>query len=151
MRSNQDTALVVIGLVSLLSFFFYTYSDGITNYAKESDPWREMFVCILTNPVYIGLIVYMANRYQLRGLVSSFLIIIALDIQSLPHVVPNSGALPTDAASYLYMDTVFYRLAPWMGTFGLYVVLPTLLLVGAYYVVSPKTFVTQFKRYSPLS
>lgn len=147
MSRSQESAVSILVGFTILSLVFYQYHTAITAWVANSSILVKFAVYIVLNPVYLGLMLYLALKYQWRGFLSSLFIIMALDIQSLPHMVGVNGLIDGSPTSSMFVDALIYKAWPGIDPFTLYIVLPTLLLVGAYLAVSPRNFVKTFKQH----
>lgn len=132
-------------MFSLASLLSYWYAPNLTEWGKTSGLIESVIIYIIINPVYIGAIGFLSSKYHLRGFIASLFTIVALDIQSLPHVVVDG--VTQDPTTYLFLDSIFYRNFG-VGLFVLYVILPISLMIIAYELVSPGAFVKTVRRYS---
>lgn len=141
-NSPKQTAaiiLIIFSAVTLASWYFYS---DIVEWSKTAGAFESMLAFILVNPVYLGLIVLLSRRYSIQGFVASLLVVLALDIQSLPHIVNGETIGPN---LYLFSDSIINR---FLGVPKdiLYTVVPIGLVLAAYEIVAPGTFVKIFKR-----
>jgi hypothetical protein len=143
-QNPQTTATIILIIFSIVTLISWYIAPGITEWSKTAGPVESTLTYILVNPVYLVLIVYLSRRYSVRGFIASLFIVLALDIQSLPHVVTDGVA--TDPNLLLFSDSIIHR---FLGVPKdiLYTVVPIGLVVGAYEIVAPGTFVGIFKRY----
>jgi len=132
-QKAYGTLLVVI-IISVISWYF---SDSYSIWTSTASPWLAMLANIILNPAYIILILWLWSEYGWRGVISGFLISIAIDIVSLTHSVLKSGMLPTGITAvplFGYSDTLIYKeiikilSAGPVAVFITYVVIPVLLV-----------------------
>jgi len=144
----KQKALLVIGGIIVISIGLWWYADTFAEWMKTADPLTATIVYLLTNPDHVAVLGFMYVLKKWRGLLGGFFVIAAFDIMSWAHYITMSGAMPVEASSFVGMDTLFYRaFQPFpLGTFGLYVVVPAILLIIALEIVYPKTFITLIKR-----
>jgi|WetSurMetagenome_2_1015567.scaffolds.fasta_scaffold678254_1 hypothetical protein len=140
----QRTASWIIAVFAIASVVAYFISPSITEWSKTAGLWSSLIVYILTNPVYLTLIYWLSDRYHIMGFLSSLLVVLALDIQSLPHVIADGTNV--DPNTYLFIDSIIFRNFGIQGIW-LYFVLPTAMIIIAYEMVSPGTFVRIFKKH----
>jgi hypothetical protein len=135
---------IIIGFF-LLSQFFYMYGDQIAEWAKNAPILQNIAVYILTNPAYIAIILVLMWRYKERGLIASILIVVAFDIQSLPHMIPLNLQNIADQA-YMFPEGIIYKTFATISLWTLYVAIPTGLMIAAGYTVEPKIFIRLIKK-----
>jgi len=143
MKKN-DHALLILGMFVMLTVISYLYGGWIRDWSKDANPIESILMYIVLNPVYLGVILLMSSRFHLNGFIASLLIIMALDIQSLPHVIIEG--IEPEQTTYLFIDSIIYRYTS-VNRFVLYVILPIGFMVAAYELVSNGTFVKIMKRY----
>jgi hypothetical protein len=145
--SNGELASRIMLIFFIASLGAYYYSDSINKWSEGAGLVESVVAYILLNPIYLSFIYYLTEKYKNRGFIASVLVVLALDIQSLPHVVHMSGVVSTDPTTFLFIDSIIFRNYAGVGVFGLYVVLPFILVGLAYEIVAPSTFVKIFKKY----
>jgi hypothetical protein len=141
--TSQGTAQLILVFFIAATLASYQFTPAIMTWTETAKSWEAVALYILVNPVYLTAIGYLSSKFGPRGFAASLMIVMAYDIVSPPHVVTGE---PHDGLTSLFMDSIIYKAAPWIGLFGLYVVLPILLVVGAYELVAPTFFVKTFKR-----
>jgi len=146
--SSKEKAIGILVLIVLLSLLLYNYADSFAIWAKTGEPVAVSVAYLILTPAYILLLYLLVRTKGPRGFFASLFVITALDILSYPHYVPQAGTMPSDASSYVGLDTILWRSVPNypLGTIGLYVLTPTLLLVIAYEIVAPGTFVSLVRK-----
>jgi len=144
----KETAIIILAVIVAASFILYSYADQFATWSKQGDPLSVSVAYLLLTPAYILMLILLAKTKGVRGFLAGLLIIVSFDILSFPHYITQTGTLPTEASSYVGLDTIIYR--TWqpfpLGTLGIYVIVPTILLVIAYEIVSPGTWVTLVKK-----
>lgn len=146
---SKGKALAILAVFTIIFYILWSYADAFAQWTKTGDIMSVAVGYMLTNPEHLAIIGFMAKTKGIRGFIASLFVVSAFDIASLAHFITQSGALPNEASSFAGLDTITYRaFYPnfILGTFGLYVLLPTLLLVIAYEIVSPGTFTSLIKR-----
>jgi hypothetical protein len=145
MASNpQTTATWILLIFSLACLAAWWLAPGITEWSKTAGVFESTIVYILTNPVYLAVFLYLSATYHLRGFLASLFVILAVDIQSLPHVVTDGAN--SDPSTFLFIDSIIARNLS-MPLWVLYTVVPIGLMVMAYEITAPGTFVRVVKRY----
>lgn len=145
MANPQRSAVWVLVVFTIITLVSYFYAPKITEWSKTAGLVESIIVYIITNPVYMSVFIYLSTQYQLRGFLSSLFIVLALDIQSLPHVVVDG--VTQEPTTYLFIDSIISRYFH-TNIFVLYVVLPLVLMFVAYELISPGQFVKAVRRYS---
>lgn len=145
----RNTAFAILIAMAILSYALWYYADGFAKWTMVGEPLVVTIVYLLTNPDHLAILAFMTKSKGARGALAGFFVISAFDIASWAHYITLSGALPGDPSSYVGLDTIIYKVFypnfP-LGTFGLYVVLPVLLMVVAYEILFPRSFVSLIKR-----
>lgn len=149
---TKKTAWLIL-LLSFIAFnLLWYFADDFAAWTKTGDPVLVAIGYLFTNPEHLAIIFIMANTKKVRGFIASLFVVTAFDIASWAHFITQSGALPAENSSYAGLDTIIYRFIlsvlnsfP-LGTYGLYVVLCTSLLIIALEIVYPRSFVSLVKR-----
>jgi hypothetical protein len=141
MMTYQQQAMIILAIALGLSLFFWFYSDSINEWFRTADAPIAIFVYFLTQPPYLAIIGALAYTKKIRGLFASFFIVLGMDLMTLPHFVAPSGELPQIAFSFVQPEVQIIRMAPWLGSFGLYVALPMVLFGVALWILLPEMFV----------
>jgi hypothetical protein len=142
-NNPQHTATIILIIFSIACVVSYLISPGLMEWSKTAGTFESIIVYVLTNPIYLGVFVFLTQQYQIRGTIASILVILALDIQSLPEVVLDGVISPN---TYLFIDSIIFRNYP-MPLWILYIVLPITLMAAAYAITAPGTFVKTVKRF----
>lgn len=134
---------IIIGFIAM-SIIYWVFSDAISAWSTSANGLAIIFAYFLSNPVYLFLIISMSAWKQLKGFLSSLIIVLAFDIASLPHYIKLAGALPSDASSFFSVEMAIFKtshiFASYIGTFIIYVLIPILLMILALEIVGIKTF-----------
>ncbi len=139
--SYQQQALAILFITLLFSLAFWFYSDAINSWFQTADATIAIIAYLFTQPAYLGIVGAMAYVKKLRGLLASLVLVLALDIMTPPHFVSMAGELPQSALSFVQPEVQLIRIAPWLGSFGLYVALPMVLFGIALWILLPEMFV----------
>lgn len=149
--NNRFKAYLVIAVFFAISLTFWFYSDAFALWSKEVNPFVGMVVSLSLHPEYafVFLAMWLVAKKEGIGVISSFfasiLFIAAIDIISLAHTVYLNGILPAEPALYPYVDTFIYRVLP-MPTIVLYVIIPTLLVTLALFILRPREFMGEVQK-----
>ena len=143
-KSVEDQAALIVGIFVLTTILAYVYAPDIVKWSQTAGFFESTAIYILTNPVYLVLVLYLSHKFHIKGLLASLLVVLALDIQSLPHVVTDG--INTDPATFLFIDSIIFRYFH-VNLFVLYVVIPIGLMILASEVVSKGMFVRIVRRY----
>lgn len=145
---SKETAIIILAVIVAVSFILYSYADSFATWSRTGDSITVSIAYLLLTPAYVLMLVLLAKTKGARGFIAGLLIIVSFDILSYPHYITQSGVLPSEASSYVGLDTILYRTFPNypLGTLGLYILTPAFLLIIAYEIVFPSTFVSLVKR-----
>jgi hypothetical protein len=137
-------ALVVIGII------FWIISDALSTWAGTANQILVAIAYILLSPWYVIVLAYMWVAYpdkRAQALVASLLVIVAVELISLPHIVTMNGQVPTAETSQFFLEVALFKSIPFLdqlglfGTFFLYWLLPSLCIVLAHDLVADEAFI----------
>lgn len=151
MDSTKTAWLILLAFFILFNLLWYL-ADGFAEWAKTGDPILVAIGYMLTNPEHLAIIFGMTTIKKIRGFIASLFVVSALDIASWAHFITRACVLPMDPSTYAGLDTIVFRFSlsilgyfP-LCTYGLYVILCTLLLVVALEIAYPRSFVSLVKK-----
>lgn len=154
---NTKTILLAFSLFAIISFI---YSDAIVNWVSALPPIIVLFITSLFSPIYLLLLWALFKDYGVRGLIGGFIIGLASDTISLPHVLTVSGE-KSMAIWHFIPETVFWEMIPNFLKFTInlplvgavnfailliYVILSISLIILALMIVHKKNFKDVFTR-----
>ena len=146
--SSKQKAIFVLAAILVGAFLFYNFADQFATWCRTGDTISVAVAYLLLTPLDVLLLILMFKTKGIRGFIAGLFILIALDMISFPHYIPQSGAMPQDASSYVGMDSILYRAFPNypLGTIGLYILTPAILLIIAFEIVYPSTFISLVRK-----
>lgn len=161
----KKTAIFLFVAITGLTFAFYYVDNFYASWAiNPSTNWflAVLAYLFLSQPIYdLTLILFTYVIYEqsgressaaVRGFIAAVFILIALDILSVPHSaqslfsVSATTMLPNDPNLAPYEDwQILHALAPngiitFWDDIICYVVIPTILNIGAFFLVSPEIY-----------
>jgi len=150
MRTRQLANYIVIGF-AIISFVYWLISDALSVWASTANQLLVGITYIFLSPWYVIVLAYMwieFPEHKVRAVLAALLVIIAIELASLPHMLLISGQLPTETTSQFFLEVAMAKSIPYMnqlgiiGTFLLYWFLANLCIVAAHDLVADRTFIS---------
>jgi len=153
--ADRLQSILIFGLITLSGVGYYVLNNYYDAWAVN--PGTNWFLALLvyyflSQPLYLLVLYFFYDKYGATGLLAGILVMISLDISSVPHSLPSvwpdhTTLIPNDANLAPYADWQLGRLlANHEGVIGfwrlviLYVAIPTFLDLIALVLVSPDTY-----------
>jgi hypothetical protein len=143
---------IILLIVVAYAVFSWAIGDVFSTWSAHVNPFLATFVYLLINPLNWYIMYGLTKDYKLVGFITSVLIVIIIDIISLPHSLTIKGVVNPNALSS-YSDTalwngLFYKIHPGiLSTILLYIVLGIIVVFICLIIIKkPKKFVDIFKR-----
>lgn len=150
---------IIIGFL-IVAIIFFIYSDPIVAFINQQSPIMILILTTFLNPIYVLFIYGLYKHYGFRGLLTGALVSTASDIISLPHILLKNGQL-SHSVFNLISENIFFKMLPEemrnglvnlpivgevsLGTFLIYVILSTSIVVIAFMISHKKRFIQLFK------
>ena len=153
--ADRLQSILIFGLITLTGIGYYVLNNYYDAWALN--PGTNWFLALLvyyflSQPLYLLVLYFFYDKYGATGLLAGILVMVSLDISSVPHSLPSvlpghTTLIPNDPNLAPYADWQLGRLfANHAGVIGfwqlivLYVVIPTVLDLIALVLVSPDTY-----------
>jgi len=152
--SDRLQSILIFGLITLSGIGYYVLNNYYDAWAVN--PGTNWFLALLvyyflSQPIYLLVLYFFYDKYGATGLLAGILVMVSLDISSVPHSLPSvwpghTTLIPNDANLAPYADWQLGRLLANHGVIGfwplilLYVAIPTILDLIALVIVSPDTY-----------
>lgn len=151
---DRRSAIIIFGLITFSTLGYYLLNNVYDSWAYN--PNTNVLLVILayytiSQPLYLAFLWLIAERFSTRGLVAGILLMVALDVSSVPHsiasVMPGqTTTIPLDPSLAPYADYALARALSNQGIISfwplifIYIILPTILDLIALFLVSPETY-----------
>jgi len=144
----RNTRQIII-IFAILSFIFFLYSEKIITAILGLNHFWILLIVPLLNPIYLLFYVSLGKEYGFKGVISSYIISLAVTIISLPHYIQLMGGY---SAGYMKLitDINIWNLIPDFlkftifgfnfGSLLLYIIIPLFLIVIALMCLHKKKF-----------
>jgi hypothetical protein len=155
MDGDRRQSILIFSLITLSGLGYYALNNYYDAWAMNPGTNWFLALCVyyfLSQPLYLLVLYFFYDKYGTTGVLSGILVMVSLDISSVPHSVPSvwpgrTTSVPSDLGLAPYADWQLGRLlANHSGSIGfvhlaiLYIAIPTLLDLIALVLVSPDTY-----------
>ncbi len=154
MDEDRTRSIIIFALITLTGVGYYILNNYYDSWAFNSGTNWFLAVIVyyfLSQPLYLLILYFFYDRYGVTGVIAGILVMVSLDISSVPHSIPSvlpghTTPIPSDPSLAPYADWQIGRLLANNGVIGfwpmiiLYVAIPTLLDLVALLLVSPDTY-----------